>query len=322
LRTDAQHRAVACLRGLAVGDAVGKQTETLRFPEVRTWYPGGVRGFEGKPGAVIPRYRGKRYEWRIGETTDDTEQTLAVAAAVVRDKAVSHRGVGRELLRCTKSLHPGVSLWEFVQAADPGRVAGSGDGCGAAMRVAPVGLLNSSRRLEKTVSDAFECSVPTHGGQSAICAACAVASAISVAIDGGTAADALSAAVSAATLAETLRPPTRPCTVAASLTAMHAALRRIQPLTPDAIAAHWFPDTPETIVPLAISLAVLTESAETTALLAANVGGDADSVASIGSAIAAALRPETVNESWFGVVEAVNGHDVAAAALSVAALRN
>jgi ADP-ribosylglycohydrolase len=40
------------------------------------------------------------------------------------------------------------------------------------------------------------------------------------------------------------------------------------------------------------------------------VGGDSDSVASIGAAIAGALSPATVNEAWFDVVQAVNGRDL------------
>jgi ADP-ribosylglycohydrolase len=52
------------------------------------------------------------------------------------------------------------------------------------------------------------------------------------------------------------------------------------------VACRCFPDKPENKVPLAISLAVITKSVEETILLAANIGGDADSVASIGGAIA------------------------------------
>jgi ADP-ribosylglycohydrolase len=66
-------------------------------------------------------------------------------------------------------------------------------------------------------------------------------------------------------------------------------------LVADEIAEEYCPDKTENIVPVAISLALITESAEETALLAANIGGDSDSVASIGSVIAGALCPERVN---------------------------
>jgi hypothetical protein len=65
----------------------------------------------------------RKHQWRFGETTDDTERTIAVARAVLRDGEVRHVSVGRELLTCKKSVHPGVkSLWEFHEAGDAARV--------------------------------------------------------------------------------------------------------------------------------------------------------------------------------------------------------
>jgi ADP-ribosylglycohydrolase len=43
-------------------------------------------------------------------------------------------------------------------------------------------------------------------------------------------------------------------------------------------------------------------------LLAANIGGDADSVASIAGAILGARHPASINEDWSRVVEATNDH--------------
>lgn len=314
-------RVVACLKALATGDAVAKQTETLPFKDVRTWYPRGVQGFEGTPGEIIPRYTGKRYEWRIGEITDDTEQTLSVARVILKEQSVIHASIGRELLTCKKSIHPGVAMWAFVQAGDPSRVAPDGDGCGAAMRAAPVGILYRSSDIESIVRGAYECSIPTHGGQSAVCGAAALAAAVSASLDECSPSEVLAAAQTAARVAESLRPLTRPCTIAESLANMHADLSSRHPLTVDYIAEEYFPATPETKVPLAISLALLTRSAERTALIAANVGGDSDSVASMGGAIAGALRPDTVNEGWFDVVTKVNGDDLIEVALGLAALR-
>ena len=122
---------------------LGKQTETLSRAAVLRWYPDGITGFHGRFGDVIPRYAGHaRYAWRIGETTDDTEQTLAVARVLLSERSVTHIAVGRELLRCRKSVHPEVaSIWNLHQSGDQSRVATDGDGCGAAMRVAPVGIV-------------------------------------------------------------------------------------------------------------------------------------------------------------------------------------
>jgi ADP-ribosylglycohydrolase len=55
--------------------------------------------------------------------------------------------------------------------------------------------------------------------------------------------------------------------------------------------------------------------------VAANVGGDSDSVASIAAGILGARFPSTVNKRWYDVVEQVNGHDLMDAARALAPLR-
>ena len=129
-----------------------------------------MRGFEGTPGNIIPRYVGNaKHEWRIGETTDDTERTVAVARAIISERHVSHVRIGQEMLGCRKCVHPGVkSLWEFHHVGDPARIATRHDGCGAAVRVAPVGIFYAPDALEALVNGAREASISTHGGSLAI----------------------------------------------------------------------------------------------------------------------------------------------------------
>ncbi|HET9359799.1 MAG TPA: ADP-ribosylglycohydrolase family protein [Vicinamibacterales bacterium] len=317
-------RVLACLQGIATGDAVGKQTEGLSRDGVQRWYPHGVRGFEGLPGDIIPRYVGNsKREWRIGETTDDTERTLAVAGAILAEREVSHVGVGRAMLRCVKSVHPGgKSLWEFHKAADPTRIATGHDGCGAAIRVAPVGVLYKSDSLNELVSGAREASISTHAGSLAVAAAAATAAAVSAAIDGAAAKDALALAERAAALAESRWPSTSPPAFAAAVRIVHEALESLPDMRAEVVATRCFPSGPLTIVPLALALATLMESAEDAILLAANIGGDTDSVASIAGGILGAMYPATVNRRWCGVVESINRHELAAVALGLAALRH
>jgi ADP-ribosylglycohydrolase len=319
-----QQRILACLKGLATGDAVGKQTETLSREGVLRWYPEGVRGFEGLPGTPIPRYVGNtKHEWRIGETTDDTERTIAVARAILEDGDVRHASVGRELLRCTKSVHPGVrSLWEFHQAGDPSRVAQTHDGCGAAIRVAPVGILYRSDRLDAIVPAAREASVSTHGGALAIAAAAATAAAVSAAIDGASPLEILAAARRAAVLSEPERSGSASATFAEAVRTIHTDLSQCGELRPWEVAERYFPSSPLTIVPLALALGAIASSVEAAVLLAANVGGDSDSVASIAGAIVGARYPTTVNEEWYAVVEAVNAHNLTAIGGALGVLRS
>jgi ADP-ribosylglycohydrolase len=88
------------------------------------------------------------------------------------------------------------------------------------------------------------------------------------------------------------------------------------------VAALYFPNQPLTIVPLALGLATVMESAEEAILFATNVGGDSDSVASIAGGILGAMYPTTVNTQWYAVVEGVNDHDLVAIANALAQLRS
>ncbi|WP_091604324.1 ADP-ribosylglycohydrolase family protein [Micromonospora mirobrigensis] len=133
-------RAAGSLFGLAYGDALGKPTEFLTVAEiVRRYGPTGPRELVGQPALV----------------TDDTQMALAVAWALhdapehtpeavepllrrrFLDWSVSpdnNRAPGMTCLRACAELDRGLPWQEAT-------VAGS-KGCGANMRVTPVGLLD------------------------------------------------------------------------------------------------------------------------------------------------------------------------------------
>ncbi|WBB77139.1 ADP-ribosylglycohydrolase family protein [Micromonospora sp. WMMD1128] len=135
-----ERRAAGSLFGLAYGDALGKPTEFLTVSEiVRRYGPAGPRELVGDPALV----------------TDDTQMALAVAWALhdapaytpeaveplLRQRFVdwaaspeNNRAPGMTCLRACAELSRGVRWQEAT-------VAGS-KGCGANMRVTPVGLLD------------------------------------------------------------------------------------------------------------------------------------------------------------------------------------
>ena len=195
--------------------------------------------------------------------------------------------------KCTKSVHPGVkSLWEFHQAGDPARVTQRHDGCGAAIRVAPVGILYRSDRLEDILEAAREASISTHGGALAIAAAAACAAAVSAAIDGASAIEIIEFAQRAAAQAERERSGSTTTTFAEAIHTIHNDLHQWSELRPAEVAARYSPNGPLTIVPLALALGTVMPSAEAAILLATNIGGDSDSVASIAGAILGARYPK------------------------------
>lgn len=131
--------ASGCLFGLAFGDALGKPTEFMTVAEIRAAYGGGgPRELDGDPALV----------------TDDTQMTLAVGNALLEAAAPTpevlepllrarflqwaaspdnNRAPGMTCLRACGELSLGVP---WIRAT----VIGS-KGCGANMRVAPVGLV-------------------------------------------------------------------------------------------------------------------------------------------------------------------------------------
>ncbi|MEV0156413.1 ADP-ribosylglycohydrolase family protein [Micromonospora sp. NPDC050686] len=137
----APRRAAGSLFGLAYGDALGRPTEFLTVAEiVRRYGPAGPRELVGAPALV----------------TDDTQMALAVAWALhdasghtpaeieplLRRRFVewsvspdNNRAPGMTCLRACGELARGVR-WQEAS------VAGS-KGCGANMRVTPVGLLDT-----------------------------------------------------------------------------------------------------------------------------------------------------------------------------------
>lgn len=132
-------RASGCLFGLAYGDALGAPTEFMSYDRIVARY--------GPGGPTEP-------EWAV---TDDTQMTLAVAGALadalaegpltaatleprLRERYVrwlrdpeNNRAPGTTCLRACERLEAGL---RWVAATVPGS-----KGCGANMRVAPVGLV-------------------------------------------------------------------------------------------------------------------------------------------------------------------------------------
>jgi ADP-ribosylglycohydrolase len=74
-------------------------------------------------------------------------------------------------------------------------------------------------------------------------------------------------------------------------------------------------------VPLALALATVLQSAEAAILLATDMGGDSDSVASVAGAILGARSPGSVKDEWYAIAERVNCNDLLRLSEDLSALR-
>ena len=110
--------------------------------------------------------------------------------------------------------------------------------------------------------------------------------------------------------------------VARAIACIHDDLCQRPELDAEDVARRYSPTDPLTIVPLAIALTTVMQSAESAILLAANIGGDSDSVASIAGSILGARYPRSINEDSYRLVELVNQHGLMRLAEDLGAIRS
>jgi ADP-ribosylglycohydrolase/sugar/nucleoside kinase (ribokinase family) len=197
------NRALGALYGLAIGDALGMPTQSLSRERIAALY-GSLTGFEPGPeeneiSAGLP----------AGRVTDDTEQAVIVARAVLDGGGdVDPRALAEALMAWERRMIAAGSLdllgpstrraLERFAAGDLEDAGRWGDTNGAAMRIAPVGIATPPRPLERLLERVALTSRLTHGTSVAIAGAAAVAAAVSAGIDGATPDAALALGVEAA----------------------------------------------------------------------------------------------------------------------------
>lgn len=204
-------RAEGALTGLAIGDALGMPSQLMSRPAVlRRFGPEGVTGFEPAAddhplAAGLP----------AGSVTDDTEQALLLARMLVAGAGhLDTADYARALLAWEAGMRARGSLdllgpstrgaLARVLAGESTVTSGRfGTTNGAAMRVAPAGILMPADDLPALVDLVVETALATHNTGVAIAGAAAVAAAVSAALDGASIPAATAVAVEAARLGAT-----------------------------------------------------------------------------------------------------------------------
>lgn len=239
-----------------------------------------------------------------GRITDDTEQAFALAESIIEDGGVTLAGAVRAVLRWYDSVggeacpYIGPSSRRAIQllraGADPHTSGLRGDTNGAAMRVSVVGMIHPSD-LPSAVRAAATQAIPTHNTDVAIAGAAAVAGAVAVALrPGAQLDDLLRAGVEAADLGHGLGPPYMGASVARRIELAVAIARKLT--EPRARIQELFDIVGSTLaisesVPAAFGvLAMAGGDPLQTAIYAAALAGDADTVGAMACAIAGAWR--------------------------------
>jgi ADP-ribosylglycohydrolase len=206
--SSASERGLGALYGLAIGDALGMPTQLMSRKEVTAHF-GILDGFRDGPAdhmiaAGLP----------AGSITNDTQQALLLANALLAGGGhVDNEDLARRLLAWAERarergsldlLGPSTSAALTALVANGpldvfGRSAATN---GAAMRIAPVGLIAAPDDLAALVDLVVEASRVTHYTTVAIAGAAAVAAAVSEGIRGGSVAEATTLAIRSAELGQ------------------------------------------------------------------------------------------------------------------------
>lgn len=296
--TDLKAKILGGLYGQALGDAWGMPAY---FDPDQTWdaFGGWIEEFLPAPGdhevhTGLP----------AGRITDDSEQAFSLARAYIAHGGVTLDATVEAIVAWydrtggDTSRYVGPSTRRGVQALKRGedpRVTGRmGDTNGAAMRVSPVGLLHPGDPMG-AIEDAVISCIPTHGTNVAISGACAVAAAVAVAMADDATIDAIVAAGMLG--AELGRQRGNPWLGASVTRRIEMAVRiarngadpraRLRQIYDEVGTSLAMPET----VGAAFGVLVMADGdPKQTAIYAANLSGDADTVAAIACAIAGAYK--------------------------------
>lgn len=325
--TTLEDRAAGMLAGVAVGDALGMPAEFLTPEQIEGWY-GRIEGL------LSPHPEHPHHHLVAGSVTDDTDQTLILAQLLIEQGHIDPKELARRLLawsgtpRVRENRFVGPSTQKALAALSRGlsieEIPRSGTSVGAAMRVAPLAIAFPDR-LELAEQVVASCAV-SHFTRNAISGAMAMAYALSEALQPDADVQSVARAAQAGAvvgrdygnwswtvpierrIAYTLA-WAGSCQEAETLTRLYVL-----------IGVDLYP---EQLVPCAVALAHLAQGDPQRAmLLAANLGGDTDTLASMTGSICGALRGlSAIDPTWIAQVEEVNGLDLTSIARALVALR-
>ena len=177
--------------GGAIGDALGMPLEGLSKKEIQTYY------------GVVSKYVDSTYSPHTkglarGQYTDDTQLTLATLESIIAKKNIDIEDIGArfaELYRQKRLIAAGRATKKALKNIVKGQSAYEsgivdGYGCGAAIRMAPIGLLpGDGRDKESLVCDVTSI---THASTVAIASAMTVAYAVAYLLGGKNSVDSMS----------------------------------------------------------------------------------------------------------------------------------
>lgn len=180
---DLQKRIYHILLGIAYGDSLGMPSENLNPQQIKKEF-----GYIDKltPSGSID-FMNRNF--KAGKVTDDTENTIFICNMLIETGGEVNKEIFVKHLTNWLETDPdsmkvtGPSTLRAIQAIKNGesidKAGINGTTNGAAMKIAPIGMLQSYKNLQVLVQQVAEICIPTHNTQIAIQGAAVVATAVS-----------------------------------------------------------------------------------------------------------------------------------------------
>lgn len=185
-----EKRIWGVLVGTAVGDAMGMPTECWSQSKINRIFPNGVE-------KLYPADKEDSFgrDFEAGRITDDTINMLMLLDMLKKNQGkVCVEDYVSQLMEWNN--HSGVSAYvsgpstlkalEKISKGVPIEQTGiMGTTNGAAMKIAPIGIVSDYKNMEQLVQNVYQICLPTHNTKIAVAGASAVAAAVSYAVRGG-----------------------------------------------------------------------------------------------------------------------------------------
>lgn len=168
MKISLEDRFLGCMYGLAIGDALGYPVEFMSKEYVeKILGPNGVTGFSSLRNPLIA----SNIQQQIGSYSDDTQMAIATARGIINSKTSEiddlMESISKEYITWYKSPEnnraPGATCCAGVRNMIAGKhwknSGVNGEGCGAAMRTAPIGLYCAQvpRKISQLATYASNC---------------------------------------------------------------------------------------------------------------------------------------------------------------------
>ena len=194
-------RALGCLIGTAIGDALGMPASFMSPTQIKEEY-GRITDF------VAPSEQQIAHQSvQAGGITDDTQESLIIASVLMEAKQFDQQLFIEKMKewaiehRMLESTVIGPSTRKFLETimedGDVMQAGQTGDTNGAAMRVAPIGIYYH-RDIGQTIDAAIDSALPSHGSKPGVASACAIAAAVAKSIVGSSLQEIMDTAIYAA----------------------------------------------------------------------------------------------------------------------------